>query len=622
LLYILAMKTFFGTPIRRNLIITSLIVSSAWSTRALAQSSHPDPNYSPANAKYLGVQSYIPVTTQKLAQPSLVYVDIAQQKLSPLSEKFLLQKWGWAVPTENEPKDAYFPETRMHSASFYGGNGMNGNIGDGRTSIRGDENFKGIGPTGMVNPHSEVGHTSGTLKIDHAIIEAIWSKLLDLELPYGANRVRGILGTGTIENRDGHPGQRVVIVRDDFLRPAHFITNETSSKVNRVEIDRERVRQAILNLPEALPHATNGIRAIDKATKLKLGLNEFVDRFAIQAAYMWSHSLYHGAMSPSNVTLEGAAADFGTFQALAGYPSVQLLSDCAPNGDYSEELQVLKEFHSELINNSPADWIQAIGTLDSWANRFKKTYELNVEKQMLSLSGAFLELIDPLAHSNESRELAHLLIQIAKAGNEEVIQTWVKPLPFETGTYSLSRILEKLAHSPLNESELQVSLKSEIADSNLRLALSKSYLAYYQKMNALAEASGISAISAQKYRIHASQIRNRKMTEVFRNAQLQQQLNAVVQDYAKNSDAKLVRQFIEQKVNASRRNFKDAAPFTVVTQQSFDEKTGEIVREVFDAKSGILNEIRSSELTPLEKVLKRETSGPRGLRCENLFRAI
>ena len=120
---------------------------------------------------------------------------------------------------------------------------MNGNIGDGRTSVDGDENFKGIGPTGMVNPYTEEGHNSGTLKIDHAILESVWSKLLDLELPYGANRVRGILGTGTIEDREEYPGLRVVIVRDDFLRPAHFILNETSSKVGRTEIDRSRVRQ-------------------------------------------------------------------------------------------------------------------------------------------------------------------------------------------------------------------------------------------------------------------------------------------------------------------------------------------------------------------------------------------
>ncbi len=613
------MKTNLKISIRQNLIVTSLILCSALSTPVSAQQA---PSFAPNNAKYLGTQSYIPVTTQKLAHPSLVYVDIAQQKLSPLSEKYLLQKWGWAVRTENEPIEAYLKETRMHSASFYGGNGMNGNIGDGRTSIRGDENFKGIGPTGMVNPHSEVGHTSGTLKIDHAIIEAIWSKLLDLELPYGANRVRGILGTGTIENRDGHPGQRVVIIRDDFLRPAHFITNETSSKVNRSEIDRERVRQAILNLPEALPLAKNGLRAIDKATKLKLGLKEFIDRFATQAAYMWSHSLYHGAMSPSNVTLDGGAADFGTFQALAGYPSVQLLSDCAPNGDYSEELQVLKEFHTELINNSPSQWSDAIGTLEAWNNRFKKTYELNVEKQMLSLSGAILELIDPLVQSPESRELARLLIQVAKAGNEEVIQTWITPLPFETGTYSLPRILEKLARAPLSETALQMSLQSEIADSNLRLSLSKSYLAYYQKMNDLAESFGISSISAQKYRLQAVQIRNRKMTEVFRNAQLQSQLNSVVQEYVKNSDANLVRQFIEQKVNASRRNFKDAAPFTVVAQQFFDEKSGALVRKVFDAKSGILSEVHLNDSTPLEILLKKETSRTNPVRCENLFKAI
>ena len=214
----------------------------------------------PVNEKFLGRQSYIPVVTQKLEKPKLVYADLPQEKLSLSDQIFLLNKWGWAVRTPNEPASAYLQEFRAHSASFYGGNGMNGNIGDGRTSVEGDENFKGIGPTGMVNPHTEEGHNSGTLKIDHAVLEAVWSKLLDLELPYGANRVRGILGTNTIEDRDGHPGLRVLIVRDDFLRPAHFITNETSAKVDRTQADNERVRLAILNLPEALPQAANTVR--------------------------------------------------------------------------------------------------------------------------------------------------------------------------------------------------------------------------------------------------------------------------------------------------------------------------------------------------------------------------
>ena len=167
-----------------------------------------------------------------------------------------------------------------------------------------------------------------------------------------------------------------------------------------------------------------------------------------------------------------------------------------------------------------------------------------------------------------------------------------------------------------------MSLQSEIADPNLLVSLSKSYFAYYQKMNDLAESFGINSISTQKYRIQAAHIRNRKMTEVFRNTQLQSQLNSVVQEYVKNSDANLVRQFIEQKVNASRRNFKDAAPFTVVTQQFFDEKSGALVRKVFDAKSGILSEVHLNDSTPLEILLKKETSRTNPVRCENLFKAI
>lgn len=609
-----------STFIYRNFLAIAITTISALSIsfaadKGLSQS----PTLSPTNEKFLGQQSYIPVVTKKLARPNLVYFDLAPTKLSAAYKNFLLNKWGWAVPTPNEPRSAYLETSRIHSASFYGGNGMNGNIGDGRTSVEGDENFKGIGPTGMVNPHTEEGHNSGTLKIDHAILESIWSKLLDLELPYGANRVRGIIGTGTIEDRDEYPGMRVVIVRDDFLRPAHFITNETSAKVGRSEADRERVRKAILNLPEALPQATNTLIPKDRTTKLNLGLHEFIDRLAIQTAYTWTHSMYHGAMSPSNVTLQGAAADFGTFQALGGYPSVQLLSDCAPNGDFSEELQVLKEFYSALIDNSPPQWRSAIGTLPEWNARFKKSYQYRVEKEMLILSGAFPELIDSLATSAESRRLSEIMIQIAKAGNEEILQTWVKPLTFKTGTYDLPRILGKLATAKLSEDKLTLSLNKEIADPRLRQELAKAYFEYYQKMNVVAADYGIQPEAAQGYRIEAVQIRNRKMTDLFRTPQLQQQLNGIVQDYTKNGDASVIRHFIEQKINISRRNFKDAAPFTVVSQQSINEKTGRISRQVYDAKIGRLSKVIINEITPLEKILHQQSPGQTHIQCSRLF---
>ncbi len=590
----------------------SLVLSQS----AMATKQTEAPTLAPHYEEFLGRSSYIPVVTQKLANPKIIYADLAPDKISTADRQYLLNKWGWAVRTVNEPTSAYLSQTRIHSASFYGGNGMNGNIGDGRTSIDGDENFKGIGPTGMVNPHTEEGHNSGTLKIDHAILETVWSKLLDLELPFGANRVRGILGTGTVEDRDGHPGLRVVIVRDDFLRPAHFITNETSIKVGRSTTDRERVTQAVLKLPEALPqpHSTS---SLNRMSRLSSGLNEFIDRLANQTAYSWTHSMYHGAMSPSNVTLSGAAADFGTFQALGGYPSIQLLSDCAPNGDFSEEIQVLKEFHSSVIDHAPSSWKSAIGSFSQWTQRFQESYHRQIRREMLSLSGAFPEFLPALEQTLEAKKLGDVLLRIAKAGNEEVIQTWLKPLSFETGTYQLPRILQKLAHAPLTESSLQLAVKTEVADLPLRAELTEAYLRFYQQMNLAAETVGISSVAAQKYRIEAAQIRNQKMTELFRTPQLQLQLNSLVENYTKTGNESAVRTFIEQKINASRRNFKDAAAFTVVRKQTLNEKNGRILRQIYDAKSDRYLELEQSEKTPLELNLKRNAH-PQALSCAKL----
>ena len=254
-----------------------------------------------------------------------------------------------------------------------------------------------------------------------------------------------------------------------------------------------------------------------------------------------------------------------------------------------------------------------------WTERFKKSYEQRVEKEMLILSGAFPELVNFLETNSESHRLAQALIKVAKAGNEEVLQTWVKPLTFENGTYSLPRILEKLAKTRLIESELLFILQTEIKNDHLRLELAKSYLQFFKKMNYLAAKYGIQNEAVQAYRIQSVKIRNQKMTDLFRTPELQHQLNEVAQDYTVNGDASVVRRFIEQKVNASRRNFKDAAPFTVVTSQLLDEKTGQIHRQVYDAKTGRITQKIFVEVTPLEKALRQSLTGVTNPKCENLF---
>ena len=571
---------------------------------ALARDSGHEP---PVNASFLGKSGYLSVQVQKLANPKIIYADIPRAKIKQPMAKFLKDRWGWAKPTPSEPSSAYAPQWKTMFASFYGGNGLNNNLGEGRAAVSDDENFKGVGPTGMLNALTDPGHDTGTVTAHEGIIESIWSKLMSLELPFGAARVRGMIATRTLiqKVKDEPESFRVNFVRDDFLRPGHFIINPTAERVGRGAEEIKRVRNAILQLPNALPQP-DGFTADNPAAKLKSGLNEWIDRMAVQAGYQWAHGIFAAAMSPTNVALSGAAADFGLFRALGGYPRLQLLHDARANGD-SEEIVVLQEFHDSIRKHAPKAWATSIGNIADWEKRFLAKREQEIKKQMLYLAGAMTELIPSLDDHESSERLSDLLVRLAKAGNEKII--WEISDPYGTGTYNVPRVLNRLAGAEFNPAALEESLVAEVPEKAIRAKLAMAYYEYFLAMDSLASKAGISRQASLGYRKAAASIRNKKMEDMFSTPEFYRSVEKVVETYLRDEDESKVWHFIETKVNASRRNFRDAKPFTVVTSQIYDEVSGRIVREVYDARAGRMIRVVFNEITAMQKLMEEKMVG-------------
>ena len=570
----------------------------------------------PHNMKFLGADTYVQTKLQKLTSPDLIYVNIPKAHMTDAETAGLKIRWGWAVPVAGENKKLYGPETRLVYSTYYGGDGLNGNLGEGRAGASEDESYKGIGPVKpMKSVFTEDGHSSGTIGLHEAVVESIWSKLMALELPYGASNVRAVVGVGSkMEDYTGPNSIRVVFVRDDFMRPGHFILNPTAEKAGRGDADLKRVREAIKKLPLALPQP-DGLHPKTTRDRLANGLGEMIDRLAIQAGYQWSHSIYAAAMSPTNVSLLGGAADFGAFTALDGYARVQMMDDARANGD-CEEILVLRQLHESLEQNAPAKWQAVIGNSKDWEARFWKTYHREIGQEMLNLSGSFPEFAEDLRNDPSADRLAATLLEVAKAGNENIVTLWDHPMPSGAGTYNLGRVLTALAQSPLDLAQLKSALVREMKDPALRMTLAKDYLDYYQKVERLALAAGIEQDAARKYRLEAVQIRNKKMDQIFGTSELHAHVQDLVERYARTRNKTAITQFIEEAVNVSRRNFKDAAPFTVVAQQRYDAKTGVTKRDVFDARLGQMIETTSNPETPLESSILNHK---RAQTCEAIF---
>ena len=77
------MKKYLAPFARLGLLTVVIVVSFGGSIGfASNASSSLAPTLAPNNEKFLGRQSYIPVVTQKLEKPSLIYTDIPIDRLS------------------------------------------------------------------------------------------------------------------------------------------------------------------------------------------------------------------------------------------------------------------------------------------------------------------------------------------------------------------------------------------------------------------------------------------------------------------------------------------------------------------------------------------------------------
>lgn len=580
----------------RNLKLISLWLFALVST-ANAQEGFP------VNARFIGQKSYTTVITTQVRNPIFIYgniyglvaadEEVPQEGLTPEFKKRYLEQNAFAVPVRGEPPSTYTDKKRVEFASYYGGPGLNGNLGDGRNSIKGKKGKKGTGPTDAVNPFSEPDHRSGTMGMEAAIVETRNGMLLDLELPFGAMGGITIMDVGTNEPDQGDV--RVLQERVDFVRAAHYMLNEVSEKVGRGEIDRERVRAALLLLPDALPMPEGAPAFRNRGEQLRAGLFEMARRLGVQLGYKWAHSMEHGAVGSSNSVLTGEDADLTTFIYLDGYQRIKVLPDVEPHGSTkTEKDEILALLLKNLRELGPAEWQPYVPSDEQLGAHLDKHYVLSIKREMISMAGVFNEFADRLAAGPQGGRLGALLIKLAEAGNEEVIALpqWHSYFPYGTGTYNLPKIMEAMAAAELSVTAVEHALEPLIQNQILRTSLARAYVEVFTENERLAREQGITKASADRYRLEAAKLRNRKMDKLFRNDENLGRLRQAMAEYRSSKNPAVIENYINTVIKESRRNFKDAPAYSVVLQDNVNYGTGRGSRVVFDAKKGAERTVR------------------------------
>lgn len=420
----------------------------------------------------LGDLSYVKVETQKLARGRVLWVnwsylesmgfDTSKREITPEIEKAIIDAFGWAVPGAGEPADAFTSEKKTFYADRYGGDMLAGNMGSGRAASAGIIQTKGIGRTALVTTIGD-GHSNGVAALDEAIVETIYGEV-GQRLPRGANRVIAIIDRGTTyTHKDGRVQQNALIVRQDPLRPAHYLKN-LYGRGPLMESEDARTQQSIKYILEAFPPPA-GVKRASKAEQVRASILKYADSIAEVYAAAFARRIYHGATSISNIEVDGRFIDYGTMTTVPDYGKIQRITGADPNGVTDEYKSILMlEFLGNLRDHMPKAMGRLLPTNEEMVARFDAQYEKSMIREFLLLTGLSEKEVSRIEATDEGRKLGKLLEKTAVFGAKELLVGDETP---KLTKFNVNRILIKLASAKdLDVVALENVIKTEMPDAS------------------------------------------------------------------------------------------------------------------------------------------------------------
>ena len=488
--------------------------------------------------KKLGEHSYITAEARKLTQAKVVWInwdyltqagfDVGNRVMTPEIEKAILDAFAWGIPAPNEPTAAFSEtEKKLFYIDRYGGDGLAGNMGSGRAGTAGDIQIKGLGKTDLVTTVGH-GHSNGTAEIEEAIREAIYGEVAQV-LPYGANRVIAVLDRGTTTTFEwGHTQTNALIVREDSLRPAHYMKN-LWGRGPLMESEDQRTQEALTYFTKAFP-VPKEFQHSSKPNQIRQAVLAYADRVAEQLAAAFALKIYHGATSISNIEASGRFIDYGTITTLHDYGKVKIIPANDPFGETQEFHDILMlEFLQNIRNQFPPEIATSLPTDKEMGDRFFDQYRRFEHRELLRLTGLPLREVLKIEGTPHSWVLTDLLKKVATDGAQTILDPQVaSPLT----KYNLNRILIKLAEvkSPTPKS-LENAILNEMSAPD-DLLLRRNLIKYYYDVISTSSTSRSALIKEARNR-------NAEHPETYR-WNLYRSVAWLVKNYKQSGDAKVV----------------------------------------------------------------------------------
>ncbi len=266
-------------------------------------------------------------------------------------------------------------------ADRYGGAGLGFNGGSGRAVHIGGFYVKGVGRTPLLGARTDSSHATGVAFMAECVREVFWSQLVARHFPDGAVRVLALIDTGRTVRSEGQNGREetlCLLVRESFVRPAHF---------ERAPLfTGEDGLGGVLDEARVQAHA----RAWDQhigAAEWQAAVRRCVLAWSRQLGYAFAHRIGTGAATTSNIDLMGRIADFGGFRTLPSWGRYELAIGDHPFG--MEMQSILTGLHSMAARGGHGSFDGA--ELQMWLGRCAEeatvSYAGTVVREVLWLAG-------------------------------------------------------------------------------------------------------------------------------------------------------------------------------------------------------------------------------------------
>lgn len=381
--------------------------------------------------RHLPCSSFVPFRTRRFRSAKVVYANLPlfhahnmllnEAQWSSSAEQAIINDFAYAAPTPGyESPEAFLSEEKTFFAERYGGWGILTHGGGARAALIGNVQIKGAGPNPLLGATADFSHSNGFLTMEEAIRETVYSELAHAALPHGGSRVLAVIALGTPawhfsaqENRLMRV-PRALVVRESKARPANFLRAIYFKPSDGLIPDAERVRRALQSLPDLLP--TDGTDAdASPAEQLRHRISLFAKRSARQHAASKAKRLMHGAISPSNILLDGGWVDFGTASAVPGF-SQYTIADKQPAfwDDTFAVRATIDQLLSSVQRYGSNDFPSIAADRDALIEYFDVEFQQNLCREFVCLLGFTRELLD-LLDETQWRPLGSILQKLARS---------------------------------------------------------------------------------------------------------------------------------------------------------------------------------------------------------------